>query len=171
MSKVQEVVSGIRKELKQVSSSQKDEIVVMQAMLNDPDYEVGVYGKGGQTDTYNPCKDFRGMCTNIVSSTTKMPKPEATELVNAYQVTKGDAETMVNVSKEYLNAYLDTGRKIKLGGRETSDFALSKKEVPESLRSFPRKPETEGGKVTFGEKRVPAHSSLKAYGSCPKWVK
>ena len=170
MSKVEELVSEIRKDLKQVSSSQKDEVSVMQAMLNSPDYEVGVYSKEGQVGTYNPCKDFRGMCTNIITSTTKMPKTEAVEHVDKYTVTKSDAETMVNVSKEYMNTYLGTGRKIKLGGRERSDYAMSIKEVPTSVKSYPIK-DKNTGKVEFGKKEVPAHNSVKVYGSCPSWVR
>lgn len=168
MSKVEELVGEIRKDLKQVSSSQKDEVAVMQAMLNSPDYEVGVYSKEGQVGTYNPCKDFRGMCTNIVASATKN-KAEATQLMENYSVTKSDANTMVNVSKEYFNTYLGTGRKIKLGGREKSDYGMSLKEVPASVKSYPIK--KDDGKVEFGNKQVPAHNSIKVYGSCPSWVK
>lgn len=169
MSKVSELVEGIRKDLKQVSSSNKDEIAVMQAMLNSPDYEVGVYSKEGKVGTYNPAQDFRGMCANIISSAMKAPKAEALEKINDYQVSKSDAETMVNVSKEYINTYLDTGRKFKLGGRETSDYGMSIKEVKASVKSYPKK--DENGKVTFGQKNVPAHKSIKVYGSCPSWVK
>ena len=168
MSKVEELVGEIKKDLKQVSSSQKDEVAVMQAMLNSPDYEVGVYSKDGQVGTYNPCKDFRGMCTNIVANVTKN-KVEATTLMDKYNVTKSDAETMVNVSKEYFNTYLDTGRKIKLGGREKSDYGMSLKEVKASVKSYPIK--KDDGKVEFGKKEVPAHNSIKVYGSCPSWVK
>lgn len=169
MSKVTELVEGIRKDLKQVSSSNKDEIAVMQAMLNSPDYEVGVYSKEGKIGTYNPAIEFRGMCTNIISSAMKAPKAEVTEKMNAYQVSKSDAESMVNISKEYINTYLNTGRKIKLGGRETSDYGMSVKEVPASVKSYPKKDAS--GKVTFGQKNVPAHKSIKVYGSCPSWVK
>ena len=44
-------VNGLLEEistgLSQVSSSRKDEIRVMQAMLSDPSYEVSIYGKDG----------------------------------------------------------------------------------------------------------------------------
>lgn len=169
MSKVEELITGIKNDLKQVSSSQKDEVAVMQAMLNSPDYEVGVYGKEGKIGTYNPCEDFRGMLKNIVAGATTITKGEAEEHIEKYIVTKSDAETMVNVSKEYMNTYLGTGRKIKLGGRETSDYGMSIKHVPQSTKSYPIK--NADGSTTFGKKDVPAHDSIKVYGSCPSWVK
>ena len=169
MSKVEELVNGIKENLKQTSSSQKDEVAVMQAMLNSPDYEVGVYGKDGQIGTYNPCKDYRGMLTNVLSTAGGITKTEATTKVESYQASKSDAETMVNISKEYMNTYLDTGRKIKLGGRESSDFGMSIKRVEASTRSFPI--ENDDGTTSFGKKEVPAHNSIRVYGSCPSWVK
>ena len=169
MSKVEELVKGIKENLKQTSSSQKDEVAVMQAMLNSPDYEVGIYGKEGQIGTYNPCKDYRGMLTNVLSSAGNITKAEAVTKIEGYTVTKSDAETMVNVSKEYMNTYLDTGRKLKLGGRETSDYGMSIKRVPTSTRSFPIK--NDDGTTSFGKREVPAHNSIRVYGSCPAWVK
>ena len=65
---VNSLVEDIKKNLSQCSASRKDEMRVMQAMLSDPDYEVNVYGKTGIVDTYNPCKDFRSMCSSIISS-------------------------------------------------------------------------------------------------------
>ena len=37
-----EIIADIKGNIKQVSSSQKDEVRVMQAMLNDTSFEVGV---------------------------------------------------------------------------------------------------------------------------------
>ena len=169
MERCKDVVAEIKEGLSQRSSSQKDEVAVMQAMLNSPDYEVGVYGKEGKIGTYNPCEDFRGMLKNVVAGATTITKGEAEEHIEKYVVTKSDAETMVNVSKEYMNTYLGTGRKIKLGGRETSDYGMSIKHVPQSTKSYPIK--NADGSTTFGKKDVPAHDSIKVYGSCPSWVK
>ena len=45
MSVTSELVRDIRENLSQASSSQKDEVRVMEAMLNDKDYKVGEYTK------------------------------------------------------------------------------------------------------------------------------
>lgn len=118
MQSLNEVLSDIKQNHKQVSASQKDEVRVMQTMLNDTSYEVGVYAKEGKVGTYNPAQDFRTMEASIVSSVAKISKGEAESVVSEYEVTKSDASTMVNVSKEFVNTYLSCGRKLPLGGRE-----------------------------------------------------
>lgn len=168
-----EIIADIKSNIKQVSSSQKDEVRVMQAMLNDTTFEVGVYGNAGKIGTYNPAQDFRSMQSAIVSSVAKISKDEANSLVSGYEVTKNDAITMVNVSKEFVNTYLSTGRKLPFGGREDSDYALSMKEIPETEKIYQKRISDAAGNVTYepGKKIIPAHKGLKAKSSCPKWVK
>lgn len=167
------LVNEIKDSRKQTSASRKDEIRIMQAMLNDTSYEVGVYSNKGKIDVYNPAKDFRAMQANILSSAAKIPKEEATNLVKNYEVSKNDAETMVNVSKEFLNTYLGCGRKIGLGGREDSNFALSVKDTPKTEKVYQKRTVSADGTITWepGSKIIPAHKTLKAKSSCPDWVK
>lgn len=169
---VNEVVSEIREAHKQVSSSQKDEVRVMRAMLNDTSYEVGVYSKEGKVGVYNPANDFRSMQTGIVSQVAKISKSEAESLVSDYEVTNADASTMVNLSKEFINTYLSSGRKLPIGGREKSNWSLTAKVVPENTKTFQRKITNKDGVITWepGQKVVPEHVGLKAKGSCPEWV-
>lgn len=171
--KVADLLAEINGSIKQVSSSQKDEVRIMQAMLNDTSYEVGIYGNSGKTGTYNPAQDFRSMQANIVAATAKISKEEASSLVDQYEVTKTDANTMVNVSKEFVNTYLATGRKLPFGGREDSNYALSIKNVPKTEKTYQRRIVGSDGTVTWepGKKIIPAHKGLKARSSCPSWVK
>lgn len=170
---VNALVTEIKESRKQKSASQKDEIRVMQAMLNDTSYEVGVYGNKGKVDTYNPAQDFRKMQANIIASTTKISKEEAASLANGYEVTKNDATTMINVSKEFINTYLSCGRKLSLGGREDSNFALLVKDTPKTEKVYQRRTVAEDGSVSWEpcSKVIPAHKTLKAKSSCPAWVK
>lgn len=173
VTKVMDLLTEIQETHKQVSSSQKDEIRIMQAMLNDTSYEVGVYSKAGKIGTYNPAQDFRSMQSRIVSSVTKIGKEEAINLVNDYEVTKADASTMVNVSKEFINTYLDSGRKLSLGGREKSNFSLSVRDIPTTEKTYQKRRDDGKGNITWepGKKTIPAHKGLKARSSCPSWVK
>ena len=174
MSAVLGLVKEIKDNLSQVSSSNKDEVRVMQAMLNDTEYEVGVYTNAGLKETYNPAKDFRSMLSGIISSTTKISKDESASLVSSYEVSKSDATSMVNVSKEFVNTYIGTGRKLPFGGREKSNIAISGKEVKETIKTYPKKVgvnEDGTGRYESGERRVPSHITAKVYGSCPDWVK
>lgn len=172
--KVQDLVKEIKDNLSQVSSSSKDEVRVMQAMLNDTEYEVGIYTASGLKETYNPAVDFRGMLSGIVSSTAKISKEEASDLVASHEVTKTEANTMVNVSKEFVNTYLGTGRKLPFGGREKSNIAISGKDIPEMVKTYPKKVginEDGSARYESGERKVPSHFTAKVYSSCPDWVK
>ena len=167
---VKDLVKEIKTGLSQTSSSRKDEIRVMKAMLNDPSYEVDEYGKDGVIGTYNPCKDFRGMCTTIIASTTKVPQAEAANMMENYDVKKSEAASMVNISKEFVH----TGRKLPMGAREKSDVSLSLKEVSPSTRLYPQKVgvnDDGSAKYSKAPTTVPAHEAIRVHAPCPNWVK
>lgn len=170
---VESLVKEIRDGLTQKNSSQKDEIRVMQAMLNDTSFKVDVYSNNGKEGEYCPAEDFKGMVSSIVASATKISKDEAKALSENYEATKNDASTMVNISKEYINTYMYTGRKLPLGGRKETNFSLTAREVPEKTKPCPKKVGfDESGKPIYEtpNKTIPAHIGLKAYSSCPKWL-
>lgn len=172
--KVTDLTKEIKDNLSQTSSSRKDEVKVMQAMLNDTSYEVGVYDASGLKETYNPAKDFKTMASSIISSTTKISKDESEKLMSDYEVSKSEASSMVDISKEFVNTYLTTGRKLPFGGRETSSFALSQKHVEKSVKHPPKKVgvnEDGTDRYELGTKVIPEHDSVRVYASCPDWVK
>lgn len=174
MEKVNELVNEIQQNVSQRISSHKDEVRVMQAMLSDPSYEVTMYNNNGPVGTYNPCKDFRGMCASIISNAAKVPSAEATSMVDNYNVRKAEAEAMVGISKEFFHTYLHTGRKLPLGGHEKSNISFSLKEVPETIRSCPHKVGVnDDGSSRYSRKptTVKAHESVRTYAPCPDWVK
>lgn len=151
---------------KQRSVSRKDEVTVMKAMLNDKSFSVGVYDKTGKVGEYNPAEDARKMLANVVATTTRISSKEAEDLVSNYEFTKSDATTMVNVSKEFINTYLPTGRKLALGGRETSDIKLLWKNIAEKTTGVPSK-----GSKDRSCTVVPAHDGIKVFSPCPAWLK
>lgn len=160
-----EVLSEVKKGVTKKSASRKDEVTIMKAMLNDPEYKVGIYSKEGQTGTYCPYEDSRKMLSNIIASTTKIPSAEATELSNNYAFTKADATSMVGISKEFVSTYAGVGRKLPLGGRETSNVFLIGKHVDERVRNRPQ----QNGEVV--QTRVPAFDTIRVMGTCPAWCK
>lgn len=163
------LIASIKDNLVQANTSHKDEVAVMQSMLSDPTYEVTVYGHSGPTGTYNPCKDFRGMCSSIIANTAKVNQAEAANLMEGYVPKRTEAESMVSISKEFVNTFLQTGRKLSLGGRETSNIALTLRKVPETTRSCPHK--NADGTYQRVPTTIPAHDALKVSASCPPWAK
>lgn len=169
-----ELLNEIRTNLKQKNASQKDEVRVMQAMLNDDSYKVAIYDKTGEIGTYCPAEDFKSMTTSIIASAAKVTKEEARSLSENHEVSKSEAASMVGISKEFINTYLETGRKLPLGGREETNFALSRKLVPKKIKPCPRKvgvKDTGEDIYETPNKTIPEHIGLKAYSSCPDWIK
>lgn len=168
MSKVETLVKDIRTNLTQASSSQKDEVIVMTEMLNDKDYKVGEYTKEGKVGEYCPYDDSRKMVANIINKTAKISSAEAKTLAEDFQFGKTESTSMVNISKEFINTYLGTGRKLPLGGRETMNVSLIAKHIDETKKQFP----VGGiGSKERGEVTIPAHDSVKVSAPCPIWLK
>lgn len=167
MTSAYDIIKDVKSNVTQCSSSKKDEITVMQAMMNDTNFSVDVYSKVGKVDEYYPSRELRKVVTNVVASTTHIPVKEATELVNAYEFTRVDAAAMVNMSKEFVNTYLQTGRKLPLGGRKNSDIELMWKNIEDRTTEIPIKSETGERLNTF----IPAHGGIKAINPCPEWLK
>ena len=165
MENVRILTSQIKDGLVQKSASKKDEISVMKAMLNDPNYIVGIYDKSGKIGDYCPYADCRKMFSSVISSTTKIPTKEADQLAEKYEVTKNDATTMINISKEFINTYLQTGRKMPLGGRKSTNTSLILRHVDEKKKTIPSKNSDKIHVV------IPAHDSVKSESPCPVWLK
>ena len=118
MNSVRELINEINTTRTQASSKAKDEVRVMKAMLNEPEFKVDVYGKSGVEGQYCPYEESRIMVSNIIKNTTKVSQQEAMSLANSYEFGNQEATIMVGLSKEFINTYIETGRKLPLGGRE-----------------------------------------------------
>lgn len=174
MEDVRKLINEVKETSQKVSSSNKDEIRIMKAMLNDKDYSVDVYGKNGVEGTFCPAKEARTLITSVISGAAKIPHDEAEVLSDSYEFKKSDAINMVNISKEFVNTYLESGRKLPLGGRETSNVSLVKKEVPAKETTYPKRigVDENGNPIYKTEPTsIKAHSTIKVSGSCPPWVK
>ena len=178
MSKDNVTVLNLIEEIKstrtQTSANAKDEKRVAMAMLNDPTYVVDVYGKDGVIDTYSPYVDTRSMVADVIKSTTKMSSSEAQELANNYEFNANGAQAFINFGKEFINTYVKTGRKIKLGCREESDVALQEKVKEAKVNSFPMPTAVDAnGEKTYTTtaSMTPQYKTLKVSGSCPTHLK
>jgi carboxypeptidase C (cathepsin A) len=170
MERCRDVVAGIKDGLSQRSSSQKDEEHVMRAMLNDPTYSVGIYDKTGKIGDYCPFEDSRKMVGSIINEATGISVKEANALATTFEFSKKESQTMVNISKEFVNTYLHTGRKLPLGGREKSNASLLLKEIKESEKKFPNSIGDATDKSS-GTTIVPAHEGIKVNAPCPAYLK
>lgn len=173
---VNELIEEINKTRTQTSASAKDETRVMRAMLNDPTYKVDVYGKTGIEGQYCPYEEARTMVANIIKDTTKISSKEAIDLANNYEFGKQESNIMIGISKEFINTYIETGRKLPLGGRETSNISIAKKVKEAKVGGTPKKvgvndDGTDRYECVSDGSVTPAHGSLRIYSPCPSWVK
>lgn len=161
-SKVEELLHDIEINLSQKSASQKDEVRVMQEMLNDKTYVVGEYSKDGKTGEYCPYTSARKIVSSILSNGAKIPVAEAKNIAENYEFSKPEAAEMIAISKEFVNTYIQTGRKLPLGGRENMNASLSLKKVEVQNKKLPN---GSGGII------IPEHYTIRSQGGCPKWVR
>lgn len=173
-STVQELIKEINETRTQTSASAKDETRVMRAMLNDPEFKVNVYGKSGVEGVYSPYEEARILVSNIVRDTTKISGKEASELAQSYEFGKQESNIMIGLSKEFINTYLETGRKLPLGGRADSNISIAKKIKKERSGGFPQKVGVNSDgtdKIVTSNETIPEHGSLRVYSQCPSWIK
>ena len=171
---VRDLINDITSTRTQTSANSKDELRVAQAMLNDPTYVVDIYGKTGVTGQYSPYADTRMMVADMIKDTAKISMSEAQELANNYVFNKTSAQAMINFSKEFVNTYLETGRKLPLGCRERSNCSLLKKSKEAKVNSFPvpTAVDAEGNKVyNTSAGMTPAYDTIKVFGTCPAHLK
>lgn len=170
---VMDTVKGIKENVSQNSASKRDETSVMLAMMNDRGYEVDVYGSKGKEGTFAPGREFRATISDVMSQAAHIDKRESESLIEGFDFRRNHAETMVAFGKEFINTYMQTGRKMKLGGRATSDVSLSPKECAAGMRPYPQKVGVDAnGKAicTRGEVWVDGYNGIKASSPCPQWV-
>lgn len=163
---VKEMVSAIKKDLKQSSASSKDEVAVMMAMVNDKTFTVDELGADGQVvSTYCPAEVAQELTASIIKGATKVSTAEAEELAKNHQFNKKEAGAMVTISKEFVNTYLDSGRKLKFGNREGKSLVLSQKDKEASTCTFPKRVGyAEDGKAIYqlSAAEIPAYKEVKA---------
>jgi hypothetical protein len=173
--RVLDVVKEINDTRSQTSSSQKDEVRVMRAMLNDETYTVGVYGKNGKESDYSPYTESRALIANVIKTATSVTAPEAADLANKYEFSNSDAKIMIGLSKEFVNTYIETGRRLPLGGREKSNISVIKKMKSERISTFPKKiginPDGTNKYENCAGSTIPEHGSLKVISPAPAWLK
>lgn len=174
MEKVEELVKEIYGTISQVTSSRKDEVRIMRAIMNDKTYEVDIYDKNGKTGTFNPSKAMRDMSASIISNTARVSLDEAKSLVEDYEFRKNEAEDMLDISKEFFHTYIHTGRKVGFGGHAKSDIAISLKNVDAGTRSYPKvigKDDNGNPMYERGVTKVNGYESIRVFAPCPSWIR
>ena len=156
-------------EIKEVTKKQRsvnkvDEIKVMKAMLNDPNFQISVYDKNkGLIGTRCPHEESVKYAANLCSAITGIDSKSATELASNYEFTKKDAIYMIDMSKSFVQTYLDTGRKINVCQTEDAQAELMTRAIPEKEKLIPGSSNETA--------KVPAYTKIIAKSKNPKYHK
>ena len=156
------------------TKSQKDEVTIMKAMLNDTSYQVSVYGPNGNVEsTYCPAAEIRKVFCDVLQNTTGLSVEEAQHNMDSYEFKNKDAQGLIGFSKEFVNTYLQTGRKLPLGARERSNVSLIRKTHPGGLMLYPSKVNKNDDDTSYEsiEIQVDEYDTIKCIGPCPDWRK
>jgi ClpP class serine protease len=104
---VQETIDKIKSDKNiYTTSSQKDEVSVMRAMLNDDTYHIDLYNNKGCDRLYNMALETKDMISKVVSSQCNISLDQAKRMVNGYEFDNEDAKTMISASKNFVTTYL-----------------------------------------------------------------
>ena len=169
MDQVRTLIKEIKENAKQTAVNTKDELNFMRTMLNDKEYEVDVYNNNGVVGTLNPSKAARETLAIGMSAATKIPMAEAEALADQHTFGKKEAQNYIDISKQYILGYGETGRKIKLGTRADSDVSICMEAKEAGKTKVPNR--VDGKVVGTKEIDVPAYNKYKMSSPCPKYLK
>lgn len=137
---LEELVLEIKKGTKQVSINKIDEVRVMKCMLNDKDFELGVYDKStGYVGQRNPHNEAVNFVKNIISGATGLDGKDSRHLAENYEFTKRDANFLLDNMRDFIQVYTGTGRKINIMQTSATEACLFTKPIEASTKSVPDK--------------------------------
>lgn len=162
---MENLISEIREiTKKQQAISRVDEVRVMRTMLNDPNFTVSIYERNkGIVGTRCPREEATTFVGNVSSAITGLENKAAQELANQYEFTKRDAVFLLDNSRDFIQTYLSTGRKLPIIQAEDSEATIQYRTIQSREKSVPT---NDGGKQTT---TVPAFQKVICKSKCPKY--
>lgn len=139
-SELEQLVSKIKQEAKQVAINKVDEVLVMRSMLNDKQFTLGIYDKNqGYIGQRSPHNEAVGFVKNVISGATGLDRKDSEILAENYEFTKKDANFMLSNMRDFLTVYSTTGRKINVIQNANTEACLYAKPVDATNKRVPDK--------------------------------
>lgn len=134
------LIKEIIENTSQTAVNRIDEVRVMQSMLNDKDFKVAVYDKKkGFIGSRSPRDTAIDLTVDTLSGVTGMSSKEARTLAEEYEFTKKDAQRFVDISKDFIGTYMQSGRKIGIVNEPRGEISIGLKYIEEHDKSVPDK--------------------------------
>lgn len=168
MEQLKDVISEIKDNVSQKSINKVDEIKVMKAMLNDPDFSLTVYDKNlGAIGERCPHSEAIQFITNVISTATGLDRKSTRLLADKYEFTKRDSSFLLDNMRDFLRVYTDTGRKINIMQTESTEACLFTCDVPSGMKSVPDRDNPGKNKQV----KTNPYTKLVSSTKCPKYNK
>ena len=165
-SEVEQLVSKIKKEVKQISINKVDEVLVMRSMLNDKNFSLGVYDKNqGYIGQRCPHDEATGFLKNVISGSTGLDRKDSEVLAQNYEFTKKDANFLLSNMRDFINVYTSTGRKLNVIQNANTEASLYTKQVGSVKKQVPDKEKPGASK----EITTTPYIKLVSVTKCPKY--
>ena len=165
-SELEQLISDIRKNTKQIAINKVDEVRVMRSMLNDKEYSIGVYDKTqGYIGQKSPRDNAVKFVKNIVQGATGLDSKDSMHLAQNYEFTNRDANFLLENMRDYLYVYTSTGRKINIMQSADTEAAIFIREVKSSDKLIPDKDNP--GKTK--KVKTSPYTKLISSSKCPKY--
>lgn len=140
MSEMKNMITEIKKQVSDISINKADEVRVMKCMLNDPEYTVGVYEKkAGYVGERCPYKEARTFVKNMIMGATGLDGADSQHLADNYEFQKRDAVFLLDNMKDFVQTYMNTGRKLNIMQTGATEADIFTKAIPATEKSVPDK--------------------------------
>jgi hypothetical protein len=160
---MEELISEIRKITKnQKAQSISDQVRVQQMLLNDPNYEVSIYDKSkGRIGSRNVHDEAIRFIADTTAAITGLDKQSARECAKSYKFTKKDANFFLNMTHDFMQTYLDTGRKLNIIQTEDSEASIFYRQIGVREKVIPSK---------NGSVKIPGYKKVIVRSKAPKYM-
>lgn len=133
-----ELIKSIIEKTNQTAINKTDEVELMQCMLNDKDFKVAIYDRNkGYLGSRSPRCDAISIAVDTLAGATGMSTVEAYALTEDYEFTKRDASRFINIGKDFISTYLQTGRKMNLVSEPRCEATVNLRYVEEHDKNVP----------------------------------
>lgn len=166
-SELEQLISQIKSETKQISINKSDEVKVMTSMLNDKDFSLSVYDKRlGYIGQKCPHDDAVKFVSDVISRATGLDKNDSNHLADNYEFSKKDANFLLSNMRDFIQVYTTTGRKINIMQSSATEANLYTREIAASTKNIPDK-ENPGEVKTI---TTSPFIKLVCQSRCPKYI-
>ena len=160
------LIDEIKSNTKQISVNKIDEVKVMKSMLNDKNFRLGIYDKNeGYIGEHCPAEEATIFVKNIIQGATGLDARDSMHLAESYEFTKKDATFMLSNMRDFIDIYMQSGRKLNIIQNQTTEANIYTREMGSTTKIVPDKETGKPKKIST----VP-FTKLVSISRCPKYA-